>query len=147
MLFNFIRNLFRNIKSMVRFQTDILGGVARFMVGSIIYKFLITFVFLYFFNCSEITELSSRLRPMILLLRNLIALSNKNITASLQTKLTKIRNEPKRPETSRNNPQNCETIRKDSNFKLGEIWNFLLASIFVISSPNAQIWAFLAKEY
>ena len=31
-------------------------------------------------------------------------------------------------------------------YKNGEIWNFLLASIFQTSSPNAQIWVFSAKQ-
>ena len=40
---------------------------------------------------------------------------------------------PKRPETTQ-------------NFKIGEIWNFVLAFVFQILSPNAQIWAFWPKS-
>ena len=32
-------------------------------------------------------------------------------------------------------------------FKIGEIWNFLLAFVFQISSSNAQIWVFWGKTY
>ena len=55
---------------------------------------------------------------------------------------TKIRNqnEPKRAEISRNDPRKIAKQPKTTkNFKIEEIWNFLLAFVFQISSPNAQV--------
>ena len=55
-------------------------------------------------------------------------------------------NQPKLAETRRNDPKPTETTQKIAkrpetiqNFEIGEIWNFLLAFAFQISSPNAKI--------
>ena len=55
-------------------------------------------------------------------------------------------NDLKLAETSRNDPKPTETTQKIAkrpetiqNFEIGEIWNFLLAFAFQISSPNAKI--------
>ena len=65
--------------------------------------------------------------------------------------LTKTQNEPKQDETSRNDPKlpkttskNCKTTQ---NVKTGEIWNFLIAFVFQVLSPNAQIWVFWIKKF
>ena len=66
----------------------------------------------------------------------------------LQAVLTKTWNEPKRPETSQHKPKLFETTGNDpqkfakrletiQNFKIREIWNFLLTFVFQISSQNA----------
>ena len=49
-----------------------------------------------------------------------------------------------KPGTSRNDPKKCETTQ---NFKIGEIWNFLLAFVLQTLSPNAQIWIFSINKY
>ena len=49
--------------------------------------------------------------------------------------------QPKPPKTT---SKNCKTIQ---NFKIGEIWNFLLVFIFQISDLNARIWVFWVKKY
>ena len=64
-------------------------------------------------------------------------------------------NQPKPVETSRNgskrakttSPKNSKQPKTTQNFKSGEIWNFLLAFVFQISSPNGQIWVFWIKKY
>ena len=57
--------------------------------------------------------------------------------------LTKIRNEPKQPETSQSDPKKIVKQPETSQiFKIGEIRNFLLAFVFQTSSPNPQIWVF-----
>ena len=56
-----------------------------------------------------------------------------------RTVLTKTQNWPKRAETRQKEPKPAETTK---NFKTGEIWNFLLAFVFQISSKNVQIWPF-----
>ena len=62
--------------------------------------------------------------------------------------LTKTRNEPKRPETNRNDPPKIMKRPKTIQiFKIEEIWNFLIAFIFQILSPYAQIWVSWAKRY
>lgn len=53
--------------------------------------------------------------------------------------ITKIRNEPKQPETSPNDQKNCETTQ---NFNIREIWNFLLAFFFQTLNPNAKFGYF-----
>ena len=70
--------------------------------------------------------------------------------------LIKTRNRPKRkkpdktklnqPEPPETTSKNCETTRTTQNFKFGEIWNFLVAFVFQISGPNAQIWVFCVKK-
>ena len=66
--------------------------------------------------------------------------------------LTKTRNKPKRPETSRNDAQKlAKRLETTQNFKIisknhFEIWNFVLAFVFQVSSPNAQIWVFWPKK-
>lgn len=37
--------------------------------------------------------------------------------------------------------------RATQNFKMGKIWNFLLAFIFQFLSPHVPIWVFWAKKY
>ena len=37
--------------------------------------------------------------------------------------------------------------RKTQNFKVGEIWNFLLTFVFQILGPNAEICVFWVKKY
>ena len=68
----------------------------------------------------------------------------------LLSELTKTQNKPKQLETTQNQPKRPKKIAKQpettQSFKIGEIWNFLLAFIFKTSSPNAQIWAFWAKK-
>ena len=66
-----------------------------------------------------------------------------------RTVLTKTQNWPKRAETRQKEPKPAKTTKKiakrpetTQNFKTGEIWNFLLAFVFQISSKNAQIWPF-----
>ena len=57
--------------------------------------------------------------------------------------LTKIRNEPKQPETSQSDPKKIVKQPETSQiFKIGEIRNFILAFVFQTSSPNPQIWVF-----
>ena len=55
-------------------------------------------------------------------------------------------NEPKPAKKSQNQPKQPKKIAKrpetTQNFKTGEIWNFLLAFVFQISSKNVQIWPF-----
>ena len=51
---------------------------------------------------------------------------------------------PERTETSQNKAKPAEMTQ---NFKIGEIWNFLLAFVFYILCPNVQIWIFWAKKY
>ena len=70
--------------------------------------------------------------------------------------LIKTRNKPKRkkpdktklnqPEPPETTSKNCERTRTTQNFKFGEIWNFLVAFVFQISGPNAQIWVFCVKK-
>ena len=66
----------------------------------------------------------------------------------LTAQLTKTWNEPKRLKTSWTDPKNIakwpEVIQ---NFKIWEIWNFLLAFVSQISSSNPQIWVFWVKKY
>ena len=57
-------------------------------------------------------------------------------------------NEFKPRETSQSNP--LEVVKQPEmtqNFKIGEVWNLLLAFVFQICSPSAHIWAFRAKKY
>lgn len=62
--------------------------------------------------------------------------------------LTKTRNEPKRPETNRNDPpKNYETSQNDPNFQNWRNLKFSNAFIFQIFSPYAQIWVSWAKRY
>ena len=64
---------------------------------------------------------------------------NKSYLLKLGTK----RNQSKRAETNRNQPQRPKKLEKrqetTQNVKIGQIWSFLLASVFQILSPNAQI--------
>ena len=56
-------------------------------------------------------------------------------------KLAKMRqNQPKRP------PKIVKQPEMTQSFKIGEICNFVLAFVFQILSPNAQILAFWAKS-
>ena len=64
---------------------------------------------------------------------------------------TKNLNEPKRPETSQNDPKlanttkkNCETTRNNPKFQNSD--NFQLAFVFQSSSQSVQIWAFWVKS-
>ena len=67
-----------------------------------------------------------------------------------QCVLTKTRKDPKRAETSRNHSKWLKKIAKrletTQNLKIEEIWNLILAFVFQISSPNAQISAFWDKK-
>ena len=60
--------------------------------------------------------------------------------------LTKTGNEPKRPETSQNDPKLAEITKKNckmiQNYKIGEMRNFLLPFIFQTFGPNVQTWYF-----
>ena len=55
-------------------------------------------------------------------------------------------NQPKPAKTTRNQKKRPPKIVKQPEtsqiFKIGEIWNFLLAFVFQTSSPNPQIWVF-----
>ena len=68
-----------------------------------------------------------------------------------QNVFTKTRKEPKPAKTTRNQPKRTKKIAKcpktTKNFKINEIWNFLLTLVFQTSGPNAQIWLFWAKKY
>ena len=71
------------------------------------------------------------------------------------------RTKPKRPETSQKESKPAEMTQNQlkrpkiiakqpkttQNFKIGKIWNFLLAFVFQTLCPNAQIWVFWAKKY
>ena len=62
--------------------------------------------------------------------------------------LTKTRNEPNRPEPNRHDPP--KIMKRPTTiqiFKIEEIWNFLIAFIFQILSPYAQIRVSWAKRY
>ena len=72
--------------------------------------------------------------------------------------LTKTRNELKWAKTSQNDPKLAETTQNqlkrpkkicktNQNFKIRGIWNFLLAFVFQILSPNSQIWVFGVNRY
>ena len=58
-------------------------------------------------------------------------------------KLGTSRNQSKRAETSRKQPQRPKKLEKrqetTQNVKIGQIWNFLLVFVFQILSPNTQI--------
>ena len=61
-------------------------------------------------------------------------------------------NQPKQAKASRNDPKPAKMISQKLQTtqnlkKIGEIWDYLLAFIFQISSPNVQIWAFWTKKY
>ena len=58
-------------------------------------------------------------------------------------------NQPKEPKTSQNDPPKQIVKRSETtqNLKIGEIWDFLLAFVFQILSPNVQILAFWVKKY
>ena len=68
--------------------------------------------------------------------------------------LTKTRNEPKRPETSRNEPKpseqhlkNSETTRIDPKFQNCVNLEFFSSFCFSNFEPNSQMQAFWAKKY
>ena len=67
------------------------------------------------------------------------------------TELTGTWKEPKRAETTQNQPKRLQKAAKQpettQSFKIGKIWNFLLAFVFQTSSPNAQICVFWVKKY
>ena len=60
--------------------------------------------------------------------------------------LTKTRNETKRAETSQNQPKRPKKIAKrpetTQNFKIREVWHFLMAFVFQASSPNPKFGYF-----
>ena len=58
-------------------------------------------------------------------------------------------NQPKRAETTRTAQKPAKTTKKFSETTRNDpkIWNFPLAFVFRISSPNAQIHAIWAKKY